>query len=143
MAETSSTPDGHGGDGELAALDDLADQIEDRARDSHLLARRVRRLRDSRAGGRSWQDVLARDSQPATLHLSARVLRGMTEASGVLRRTLARGLRADGATVPEIAERFGVSHQRISTLLRRREPEAQDRGPASTIPPRMHPQRIS
>ena len=50
--------------------------------------------------------------------MSARILRRATEASGQLRRRVAAGLRAEGATLPAIARWFGVSHQRISTLLR-------------------------
>lgn len=119
MAEPSPTLVAVTLEGELAALDDLARTMEDNARDERVLARRVRELRAGRSEGRSWHDLLARESAPGALALVDRILRRVTEGSGALRRALARGLRADGASVPAIAKMFGVSHQRVSVLLRR------------------------
>lgn len=102
----------------LTSLDDLARTVDDNARDQRRLAGRIRRLRDARAEGGSWHDVLAQEPSPGTLQLTTGMLARLTRASGRLRRALARGLRAEGATIPAIAERFGVSHQRVSSLLR-------------------------
>jgi hypothetical protein len=99
-------------------LDDLAAVIEDNAREERLLARRVRRLRAERASGRSWHALLGEESAPAALRLAARVVGRMTEAGAHFRRSVARGLRLEGATIPAIAASFGVSHQRVSVLLR-------------------------
>ncbi|MDP9073826.1 MAG: hypothetical protein M3N98_06540 [Actinomycetota bacterium] len=104
---------------ELAQLDDLAASIEDTARDERLLARAVRRLRSGRAKGRSWDELLTDEPQPGALALVGRVLSRLTRTSGELRHTLAAGLRAQGASIGAIAERFGVSRQRVSALLRR------------------------
>jgi len=107
-------------DEELEALDGLAATIEDNVRDERLLVRRIRELRADRTLGRSWHDVLGRKRHSAVLELSARVLGRATAFSSALRRRLAAGLRAEGATIPAIGEIFGVSHQRVSTLLRPR-----------------------
>jgi predicted DNA binding protein len=107
-------------DAELKVLDGLAADVDDSARDERLLARRLRAIRASRAKGRSWEDILSHESSPGTMELTSRVLRGITRASGAIRRTVARGLHANGATIAAIAERFGVSRQRVSALLRRR-----------------------
>lgn len=118
MAQQRSSTLPSGREEELAALDGLATRIEENARDDRQLARRIRQLRADRAAGRSWHTLLGRESQPRLLDLSARVLRRATETSVMVRRLLASGLRGEGATVPAIAEKFGVSHQRISAVLR-------------------------
>ena len=119
MAETVARRAEDGRNGELAALDDLATTAKENSRDEGLLARRITQLRAGRAKGRSWHDLLAGENRPGTLELAARILRRLTEASGALRRTLAHGLRAEGGTISAIATAFGVSHQRVSALLRR------------------------
>jgi hypothetical protein len=116
---------------ELEMLDDLAGAIEDNAREERLLARRVRRLRAERASGRSWHALLAEESAPAALRLAATVVSRVTEAGARFRRTVARGLRLEGATVPAIAAAFGVSHQRVSVLLRGDAPAPGPPGPPS------------
>jgi hypothetical protein len=119
MVETVAPRAEASGDGELAALDDLVTAVEQNARDERMLARRIGQLRNGRAEGRSWHDVLDREKRPGALELSAKALGRLTESSGRLRRALARGLRAEGASIPAIAALFGVSHQRVSALLRR------------------------
>ena len=103
---------------EVAALDQVAETLEENARDERRLARHVRQLRNGRAAGRSWHKLLDRDGVSRLLDVPSRIVRRATEVSAQLRRRLASGLRAEGATLPAIAQRFGVTHQRISTLLR-------------------------
>jgi hypothetical protein len=110
-----------GSDLTLDTLDDLALTIDENADEEHRLAGRIRRLRAGRAAGRSWEDVLADEPLPGTLELASAVLGRLSQASAALRRTVARGLRAQGVSVAAIAERFGVSRQRISALLKRNE----------------------
>ena len=112
--------------GVLAAVDGLATAVEENAEDERRLVRRLRELREGRAEGRSWLDLLGPDERPGVLGLTGRIIGRLTDAGGTLRRALAMGLRLEGATISTIAERFGVSHQRISALLRR-----EDRPPAS------------
>ena len=47
------------------------------------------------------------------------ILRRQSEASGYLRRSLVVALRSEGQSIPSIAHLFGVTHQRVSNLLRR------------------------
>jgi hypothetical protein len=119
MVETVAPPAEASGDGELAALDELAAAVEQNARDERVLASRIGQLRTGRARGRSWHDLMARETRPGALELSVTALGRLTESSGRLRRHLARGLRAEGASIAAIATLFGVSHQRVSALLRR------------------------
>jgi transposase len=64
--------------------------------------------------------LLDGEPRPGALQLSSTILARLTEGSASLRRGLVRALRAEGATIPAIAEHLGVSHQRVSSLLRRR-----------------------
>ena len=53
------------------------------------------------------------------MQLVSTILRRQSEASGYLRRSLVVALRAEGQSIPSIAHLFGVTHQRVSNLLRR------------------------
>jgi hypothetical protein len=108
-------------DGVLAALDGMTAAVQENIKDERVLVRRLGRLRDGRARGATWQDLLARETRPGTLGLATQILRRLTAAAGRFRRALAAGLRAEGATIPAIAALFGVSHQRVSALLRGRD----------------------
>lgn len=118
MGTTPTAAPSSGDDAELRALDGLAATIEDNVRDERVLVDEIRHMRAERASGRSWHDLLGHQARPTALAMSARILGRATEISATLRRRLARGLRAEGATIPAIGETFGVSHQRVSTLLR-------------------------
>lgn len=104
-------------DEELDRLDHLARRFEDDARDVRSLARGIRRLRAGRADGRSWHEMVD-THRPVALQLVDRAVRRVAEGSAALRRLLVRGLRSEGATTPGIAHLLGVSHQRVSVLLR-------------------------
>ena len=118
MAETTRYPSGLPDD-EIEQLDHLAARFEDEARSVRHLAGRIRQLRAGRARGRSWDDVLDRRGL-GVLDLVDQAVRRLTEGSAGLRRLLVRGLRTEGATMPAIAQMLGVSHQRVSVLLKSR-----------------------
>lgn len=101
-----------------AALDGVEEAVAQNMEEERVLVRRVRALRAAKRRGGTWSDVLAGETAPGALALVGRVLGRMSAASGTLRRALARSLRAEGQNIPAIARRFGVTHQRISSLLR-------------------------
>jgi hypothetical protein len=103
----------------LAALKELSDVLEANAADQRVLARRIKSATQARATGKSWTEILERESEPGTIRLVTDILGRMSAVSGVLRRALAVSLREDGLTIPAIAGMFGVTHQRVSSLLRR------------------------
>lgn len=53
-----------------------------------------------------------------TVRTVSRMLERSMVSSGKVRRSLVRVMRADGASIPAIAQTFGVTHQRISNILR-------------------------
>ena len=76
-------------------------------------------MRLAREQGREWKAILGDEDEPGTVQLVSTILRRQSEASGYLRRSLVVALRAEGQSIPSIAHLFGVTHQRVSNLLRR------------------------
>jgi hypothetical protein len=106
-----------GGEGLLTALDVLARAIERNSAEERQLLTRLSSLHRALASGASVTETLASESAPGTLELVGRILGRLNDGSGTARRALARAMRAEGATVPAIAQAFGVTHQRVSNIL--------------------------
>lgn len=101
------------------ALDELADALEENARDHKLMARRIRALHQARESGASWESILSKEQDQGTMQLLSQMLGRLSGASGALRKEMVYALRDEGVSVPTIARLFGVTHQRVSNLLRR------------------------
>lgn len=106
------------GDPVLSALRTLATTLEENAAEEELLARRIRDISAKREAGQDWLELLRAEEDPGTVHLLSSVLARLSAASGGVRRALVVSLREEGATIPVIANLFGVTHQRVSNLLR-------------------------
>jgi len=111
--------DGTGSDDVLLALDELESVLRENAESEKLLSKRIADVRLARQNGREWKAILGDEDEPGTVQLVSTVLRRQSEASGYLRRSLVVALRAEGQSIPSIAHLFGVTHQRVSNLLRR------------------------
>jgi len=90
-----------------------------------VLARRVEILRGSRESGASWSDLLQSEAGNGFMQLVSELLGGMSEASGTLRKSVVDELRRENVSIPRIAKLLGVTHQRVSNLLRRLSPESE------------------
>jgi hypothetical protein len=108
-----------GSDEVLKALDELETVLRENAESERLLAQRIAEVRLARQNGREWKGILGDEDDPGTVQLVSTILRRQSEASGYLRRELVVALRAEGKSTPSIAHLFGVTHQRVSNLLRR------------------------
>jgi hypothetical protein len=108
-----------GSDEVLKALDELESALRENAESERLLAQRIAEVRLARQNGREWKGILGDEDDPGTVQLVSTILRRQSEASGYLRRELVVALRAEGQSIPSIAHLFGVTHQRVSNLLRR------------------------
>jgi len=93
--------------------------LRENAEQERLLFQRVGALRLARESGKEWRSILSDEEEPGTVQMVSTVLRRQSEASGYLRRSLVVALRAEGQSIPSIAHLFGVTHQRVSNLLRR------------------------
>ncbi|HVX19901.1 MAG TPA: hypothetical protein VHB02_00980 [Acidimicrobiales bacterium] len=107
------------GDPTLEALDALSAALAELTREQRDLTDRIDRLRRSRQSGMAWQQILSDDDPPGTMQVVSQMLARMSKASGTLRKDLVDSLRAEGTSIPAIARMFGVTHQRVSNLLRR------------------------
>lgn len=103
----------------LRALGELDAVLKENAERERILIQRIAEVRLARENGQDWKANLAEEDEPSTVQLVSTILRRQSEASGYLRRSLVVALRAEEQSIPSIAHLFGVSHQRVSNLLRR------------------------
>jgi hypothetical protein len=103
----------------VKALGELEVVLRENAEHERMLTQRIGALRLARESGKEWRAILAEEDEPGTVQLVSTVLRRQSEASGYLRRSLVVALRSEGQSIPSIAQLFGVTHQRVSNLLRR------------------------
>jgi hypothetical protein len=103
----------------LQALAVLEEGLDDERRRASLIKKRIAQIRRRRAAGASYSEIVSTNDTPLIVQL-------LTESSSALgtwgadvRRAEARALYEEGLTMEQIAERFGVTRQRVSTLLRR------------------------
>ncbi len=120
MSDQIDDRSGTGSDDEvLRALDELESVLRENAESERLLQERITKVRQARETGQEWKAILGDEDEPGTVQLVSTILRRQSEASGYLRRSLVVALRAEGQSIPSIAHLFGVTHQRVSNLLRR------------------------
>jgi hypothetical protein len=119
VANLNEASQGTASDEVLKALGELEVVLRENAEHERLLSQRITALRLARENGKEWRAILANEDEPGTVQLVSTVLRRQSEASGYLRRSLVVALRAEGQSIPSIAQLFGVTHQRVSNLLRR------------------------
>jgi hypothetical protein len=119
MPDQTGNPSQNGSDEVLQALAELEGVLRQNAESERLLAQRIAEVRLARESGREWKAILGDEDEPGTVQLVSTILRRQSEASGYLRRSLVVALRGEGQSIPSIAHLFGVTHQRVSNLLRR------------------------
>jgi DNA-directed RNA polymerase sigma subunit (sigma70/sigma32) len=102
----------------LDALDALDDALAAANAGTARMRARVADLRDERAAGGSYTDIVAAEPAPRLVELLADATRHLDAAGAEVRRAQARALYEEGMTMDEIAAWFGVSRQRVSALLR-------------------------
>ena len=99
----------------LDALDAVLAELPDRAA---RMRRRITRMTAEREEGRAYSEMLASPGSHL-LEMVTTATRALETAGADLRRAEARALHDEGLTMDQIAERFGVTRQRISAVLRR------------------------
>jgi len=102
----------------LAALDKLMVAVEQTERDLQTVRERAEFIRAQRAAGRVWTELVSAEKQPLIVKLIGGIHDRLNTAGVEWRRREAAALHAEGMSMDEIAVLFGVTRQRISTLLR-------------------------
>lgn len=101
-----------------SVLREIAQTSDEVAEDQRAVARRARSLDRQRQRGRSWAEILANEPDPSLLVMLSRSVRRLVTATARFRHGLARELSAEGWSRRQIGRVFGVTHQRVTALLR-------------------------
>jgi DNA-directed RNA polymerase sigma subunit (sigma70/sigma32) len=92
-----------------------------------LIKRRIAEIQGQHADGLSYTQIVEAARSPLLVQLISESKQTLDGCGARVRRAEALALHEEGMTMEEIAERFGVTRQRVSALLR----EAR-RNPASS-----------
>jgi DNA-directed RNA polymerase specialized sigma24 family protein len=103
----------------LDALTTLEDVLADNGRRASLIKKRIAQLRRLRSKGASYTELVSSDDGPLIVQLLTESSTALDTTGANVRRAEAEALYAEGMTMEQIADRFGVTRQRISMLLRR------------------------
>jgi hypothetical protein len=106
-------------DAVVEAIDDVSIAVEDSVSDQEDLLSELGRIRHDRVAGVPLQESIGGTGQPRALVLLNRVTKRLSFGSARLRRALVTSLVKEGESVNSVAKRFEVTHQRISSILRR------------------------
>jgi len=102
----------------LRALDDLEGALDENAERSKAMKRRIAQIRRMRGKGGTWSSIVSAEAPPLIVQLVTESSRALDEHGGRVRRTEVLALHDEGMTMEQIAEKFGVTRQRVSSLLR-------------------------
>ena len=103
----------------LEALTALEEVLADNGRRASLIKKRIAHLRRLRSRGASYADVVSKRDGPLIVQLLTESSAALDTNGANVRRAEARALYDEGLTMEQIAERFGVTRQRVSILLRK------------------------
>jgi hypothetical protein len=103
----------------LEALAALEDTLADNQRRTTLIKKRIVQLRRLRSKGASYSEIVSSKDGPLIVQLLTESSTALDTIGANVRRAEARALHDEGLTMEQIAQRFGVTRQRVSTLLRK------------------------
>lgn len=106
-------------DAVLQALRALEEVIAENDRRATLIRKRMSRIRKARARGVPYSDTVSTEDGPLIVQLLTESSTALDNSGANVRRAEAQALYDEGMTMDQIAERFGVTRQRISALLRK------------------------
>jgi len=103
----------------LEALTALEGVLADNRSRASLMKKRIAQLRRLRASGAPYAEIVSASDAPLIVQLITESSSALDTCGANVRRAEAHALYAEGVTMEQIAERFGVTRQRVSTLLRK------------------------
>jgi DNA-directed RNA polymerase specialized sigma subunit len=117
------------------ALSDLERMLSANAQRMAQIKRRIAEIRRQRSAGRSYREIVETTQGDLSVQLITEATQALDEVGARVRRAEALALYREGMTMEEIADKFGVTRQRVSALLRAADGEVSgdsDRARAST-----------
>jgi hypothetical protein len=103
----------------LEALTALERVLGDNDQRAKLIRRRIAQVRRQRSAGAEYTEIVASEDGPLVVQLLTESSTALDTSGAQVRRAEAEALYGEGLTMEQIAEVFGVSRQRVSTLLRK------------------------
>jgi hypothetical protein len=103
----------------LDALTALEDVLADNGRRANLIKKRIAQVRRLRSRGAPYAEIVSGDGGPLVVQLLTESSAALDTSGANVRRAEAHALYDEGLTMKQIAERFGVTRQRVSMLLRK------------------------
>jgi hypothetical protein len=103
----------------LQALTALEKVIAENDKRAALIKKRMARIRRARARGLPYSDLVSNEDGPLIVQLLTQSSTLLDTSGANVRRAEAQALYDEGMTMDQIAERFGVTRQRVSALLRK------------------------
>ena len=100
------------------ALGDLAVSLRENAAALEAAADRADELVAARDSGRAYREIVPNERRPLVVETISKVLDSLARVGSRWRREEARALHAEGMSMDAIARLFGVTRQRVSTLIR-------------------------
>ena len=83
---------------------------------------RVETVLAHRAAGKAWREIVSSEERPLVVESVTAVLERLSAVGSRFRRAQAHALHKEGLSMERVASLFGVTRQRVSALLRDREP---------------------
>jgi len=102
----------------LEALDALLVVLRESTKRNQLAIRQATAIQRLHASGRTYREIFDLDERSLIRQVTRDNVDEMIQASARLRWAEARALHAEGMTMDKIAVLFGLTRQRISTLLK-------------------------
>ncbi len=102
----------------LRALADLDGALDDNIDRAQTMKQRIAEIRRRRIAGDSYRQIVETGEAPLIVRLLRESSAALDETGARVRRTEALALHDEGMTMEQIAEKFGVTRQRVSGLLR-------------------------
>jgi Sigma-70, region 4 len=118
-SDHSDEPESTSEDAFLRALAALEVVLADNAQRASLIRKRITRLRRLRSKGEPYAQIVSKGDEPLIVRLLTESSVALDTCGATVRRAEAHALYAEGLTMEQIAERFGVTRQRVSALLRK------------------------
>ncbi|HET9721197.1 MAG TPA: hypothetical protein VFP55_14035 [Solirubrobacteraceae bacterium] len=102
----------------LRALDELTEALDVNIRRAQRMKERITAIQAALAGGERLREVVPNEETPLLVELLTQSAENLSAYGSKVRRLEARALHQEGLTMEQIAKLFGVTRQRVSTLLR-------------------------
>ena len=106
----------------LAALRDLVKVLNEIAERIDQILELAESFLEKRKLGKTWTEIVTELPRPSVVELLTASVEDLHISGGRFRRAHPKTLRAEGLTIRQIAECFGVTHQRVSALIRNEDP---------------------